>query len=178
MKKWWAIVPLALFAGLLVVSLMRLTGQGRELGAGNFDSPERPAPSLRAATLDGGEIALSDGGEPVLVNFFASWCTPCRAEHPLMVEMEKQGAPIIGVLYKDKVEDGQELLARDGDPFKRVILDPQGELALQLGITGVPETFLIDARGMIVKSLRGPMDAGKAQEFLDAWRAEAAKGSS
>jgi cytochrome c biogenesis protein CcmG/thiol:disulfide interchange protein DsbE len=183
--RWLFFLPIALLVVLVGVSVSRLTSIGSAGEEGVFASPERLAPAITAQVMEadvGGDAATEtvDFGQlkgPVLVNFWATWCTPCKAEHPLLVDMKAQGAPIIGVLHKDKVEAAQQLLDRDGDPFSAVALDPQGEVSLAFGLSGVPETFLIDARGMIVKTYRGPLDGARAREFLDAWRAEVAKGA-
>ena len=175
MKRWMALIPLALLAILLGVSWSRLTSDNP--APASFASPERPAPDIKLASLDGSEIRFDAGGEVVLINFFASWCTPCRAEHPILMQLREQGVTMIGVLYKDKTDAGRALLARDGDPFAKVAIDQTGDAGLAFGISGVPETFMVDARGRIVKSFRGPLDAARAREFLDAYRAERAKGA-
>ncbi len=169
-----ALVPLALLAALVVVALSRLTSD--DPAPGSFASPARPAPDVSAPALAGGAVDFARlGGRPVLVNFWATWCTPCRAEHPLLLDLESEGVAIVGVLHKDKPGLATDLLARDGDPFERVALDPAGDVSIAFGISGVPETFLIDAKGVIVKSLRGPLDARHARAFLEAWRNETAK---
>jgi cytochrome c biogenesis protein CcmG/thiol:disulfide interchange protein DsbE len=108
----------------------------------------------------------------VVVNIWATWCAPCRAEHPLLVELAAEGVDILGVLYKDPDLDlARRLLAEEGDPFAWHVLDPAGDAFIAFGSTGVPETFLIDADGMIVKTLRGPLTEATRDEFLAAWRA-------
>jgi len=112
----------------------------------------RPAPPLPFAD------ALLKSGKPVLVNFFASWCTPCLAEHPLFTRLkEREGATIIGIAWKDKPEATRAWLARLGDPFAQVGFDQDGKLALDWGLSGVPETYLIDARGIVRLHFRGPL---------------------
>jgi cytochrome c biogenesis protein CcmG/thiol:disulfide interchange protein DsbE len=171
MKRWWAFLPLALFAVLFAVALVRLNDAAQAPAGVVFASPERPAPAHVFPGMDGPDLALASGGEPMLVNFFASWCTPCKAEHPLLIEMAAEGASVAGVLYKDTVDHGRALLAADGNPFAVVGLDPDGAGGLAFGIAGVPETFLVDRNGRIVKTHRGPLDGAKAREMLDAWRA-------
>lgn len=171
MKRWVAVAPLILLAALVVVSIVRLTDD--DPAPKTFASPERMAPILTAPALTGGEISVASfQGRPVIVNFWATWCTPCKAEHPLLLAMQAEGAEILGVLHKDQVSLAQQLLSADGDPFVSVALDPTGDISMAFGISGVPETFLINADGRIVKSLRGPLDEGKAREFLEAWRRE------
>ena len=176
MKRWLAIIPLALFAVLVVVAWQQLTG--KDPSPASFTSPERPVPDTQVATIDGAPFSLpSLRGKPYLVNIWASWCTPCRAEHPFLVEMSKQDVEIVGVLYEDpNIPAATAILEREGNPFSRIVLDPKGDLGLDVGISGVPETFLVNADGMIVKTMRGPIvDANTAKGFVDAYRAEAAK---
>jgi len=112
----------------------------------------RPAPPLALAG------PLLKSGKPVLVNFFASWCTPCLAEHPLFTRLkEREGATIVGIAWKDKPEATRAWLQRLGDPFKVVGYDTDGKLALDWGLSGVPETYLIDGQGIVRRHFRGPI---------------------
>jgi cytochrome c biogenesis protein CcmG/thiol:disulfide interchange protein DsbE len=113
----------------------------------------------------------------VLVNFWATWCGPCKLEHPLLVEMQKQGVEIVGMLYKDPNGEAaaRELLAQEGNPFAHIGLDPLGDLGIDIGISGVPESFLIDAKGQIVKTKRNYFTEADVTDFVAAYRAEQAK---
>jgi len=168
MKRWIAIIPLVILIGLIVVAAVRLTTNDPDTSS--FASPMRPAPSIELATLDGGAFNFAEDEDVAIVNFWATWCTPCRAEHPLLLDMEEQGVRIIGVLYKDDTEKGRQLLERDGNPFETVVLDPIGDGGIAFGIAGVPETFLVDRDGQIIKSLRSPVDYGRASDFVKAYR--------
>ncbi len=90
------------------------------------------------------------GKEPLLVNFFASWCLPCRAEHKVLkrISLEKT-LFLYGISYKDNIEDTNKFLSNLGNPYGQVGLDLDGEVAIELGVYGVPETFLIDSKGII-----------------------------
>src|SRR3546814_1897837 len=97
------------------------------------------------------------GSGVVMVNFFASWCVPCRAEHPhLTAFVEETGIPLYGINHRDKPEDAAAWLAELGNPYRRIGADP-GRAAVEWGVTGVPETFIIDGEGRIRYHHRGPL---------------------
>jgi cytochrome c biogenesis protein CcmG/thiol:disulfide interchange protein DsbE len=176
MKRWWAILPLAAFVLLVVIGFQRLTGS--DPAPASFASPTRPAPQFDVPGLEGGQVKLSDfAGRPVLVNFWATWCAPCKLEHPLLVEMSKQGVEIVGILYKDPMglDGARQILVQDGDPFTVVGLDPTGDLGIEMGLSGVPESFLIDANGTIIKTKRNYFVEQDVIDFVAAYRAEQAK---
>lgn len=177
MKRWLAIIPLALFAVLVVVAFQQLTG--KDPAPTTFTSPVRPVPERQLTTLAGAPFSLAElKGRPYLVNFWASWCTPCRAEHPFLVAMAEQDIEIVGILFEDpNVAAATQILDNEGNPFRQIAADPSGDFGLDVGISGVPETFLVDAQGQIIKTMRGPiLDSTTAQGFIDAYRAEQAKG--
>ncbi len=93
-----------------------------------------------------------------LVNFWASWCGPCRAEHPYLSALAEQGVPVIGINYKDNADDAKGFLEQMGDPYTRIGADTTGRTALDWGIYGVPETFVIDSGGRILLRFPGPLD--------------------
>src|SRR5471032_433173 len=122
----------------------------------------RPAPSLAAPALRAGEPALTSDllktGKPVLVNFFASWCTPCLAEHPLMTRLaSREGVAIVGIAWKNRPDEARAWLARLGDPFAAEGYDLDGKMAVDWGLSGVPETFLIDGKGIVRLHFRTPI---------------------
>ncbi|MEZ8880390.1 DsbE family thiol:disulfide interchange protein [Vibrio lentus] len=90
-----------------------------------------------------------------LVNVWASWCGICKTEHAFLLELQKKGIPIVGLNYRDNPGAALNVLSNDGNPYSTVISDPQGKLALELGVIGTPETYLVDAEGQIVKKLLG-----------------------
>jgi cytochrome c biogenesis protein CcmG/thiol:disulfide interchange protein DsbE len=176
MKRWWAIIPLAAFVGIVVIGFQRLTSS--DPAPASFASPTRPAPQFDVPGLEGAQVKLSDYvGRPVLVNFWATWCAPCKLEHPLLVEMSKQGVEIVGILYKDPtgLDGARDILVKDGNPFKAVGLDPTGDLGIDMGLSGVPESFLIDAEGTIIKTKRNYFVEQDVTDFVAAYRAEQAK---
>lgn len=129
----------------------------------------KPLPDLTLPALDTGRpLRLHDVAqpEPMLVNIFASWCAPCEIEHPVLVELKKQGVRIVGVAYKDAPENTKAFLGRLGDPYAERLVDRDGRAGIDLGVTGVPETYLVGAGGTILAKHTGPLTAEKAQELL------------
>jgi cytochrome c biogenesis protein CcmG, thiol:disulfide interchange protein DsbE len=125
---------------------------------------DRPAPHLDLPPLAGIDRPGLDSGllhdRVVLVNFFASWCVPCRAEHATLMRLAKQGVTIYGVAYKDKPEDSRAWLAELGNPFARIGTDLDGRTAIDWGVYGVPETYVIGKDGRVRYKQVGPlMDA-------------------
>lgn len=156
MKRY--LIPLALFvvlAGFLAVGLQR---DPRKVPSPLID---KPAPAFSAPRLDepAQQVALDDMlGQVWVLNVWASWCVPCRIEHPLWVEWARtQQVPLVGLNYKDKRDDALAWLARYGDPYKLSLADIQGLVAIDYGVYGVPETFVIDDKGRIVHRHVGPI---------------------
>lgn len=99
-------------------------------------------------------------GTPVVVNFFASWCVPCVQEHPYLMQLREQtGVQILGVNYKDPQPSGRRFLGRYGNPYAAVGMDDSGRVAIEWGVYGMPETFVIDGAGRIVLKHVGPITA-------------------
>ena len=130
---------------------------------------DKEAPAFELASLAGGGTLSRDGlkGQPVVVNFFASWCAPCRIEHPLLMRLAKQeNIPLFGIAYKDKPEDAARFLAQLGDPYRAVGLDRDGRAGLDFGAYGVPETYVIDRTGHIRKRFVGPLSTQAVEREL------------
>jgi cytochrome c biogenesis protein CcmG/thiol:disulfide interchange protein DsbE len=94
---------------------------------------------------------------PVLVNFWASWCVPCIIEHPQLMRLNREGIPVFGIAYKDKTEDSARFLRQHGNPFQRLSRDEPGRVAIDWGVYGVPETYLLDKGGVIRWRWAGPV---------------------
>jgi cytochrome c biogenesis protein CcmG/thiol:disulfide interchange protein DsbE len=113
----------------------------------------RPLPAFTLAAGRAGEQGLASSaladGKPRLVNFFASWCVPCLAEAPQLMALKQAGVPIEGIAVRDRPDDLQGFLQRNGDPYDRIGRDDTAAVQVALGSSGVPETFVIDGKGVI-----------------------------
>jgi cytochrome c biogenesis protein CcmG, thiol:disulfide interchange protein DsbE len=161
MRRVLFLLPIALFLVLAGYFWLALTS-----GRDPHDLPsamiDKPAPVFALAGFDGapGIDRAALGGGVTIVNFFASWCVPCRAEHPLLMGLSQRlGVPLYGIAYKDKPEDAQQFLKQLGDPFSRIGLDESGRVGIDFGVYGVPETYVIDKAGRIRLRHVGPLTA-------------------
>ena len=130
---------------------------------------DREAPEFDLAALSGSGRLARDGlkGQPLVINFFASWCVPCRIEHPLLMRLAQQGnVRLFGIAYKDKLDDSTRFLAQMGDPYKAIGVDSDGRTGLDFGVYGVPETYVLDAAGHIRKRFVGPLTAAAVDKEL------------
>ena len=153
--------PIAIFAALLgAVIIPKLSDQAT---SGNPALPStrvgQEAPALTLTAF--GDQPLPDAATLAapgvkLVNFWASWCQPCRVEHPMLERLKAEGIPIIGINYKDKPEAGQGFLTEMGNPYAAIGAD-EGRTALDWGVYGVPETYVIDGTGKVIFRLAGPI---------------------
>lgn len=170
MSKWLRFLPVALL-GLFVAGVVwRLanppdsTIQSEMVG--------KPVPEFSAAQVLPGKPALASAdladGRPKLVNIFASWCVPCIAEAPVLMELKQRGVPIFGIAVRDRPEDIARFLGRHGDPFEAMVADETSELQLGFGSAGVPETFLIDGRGIVRMEHIGPIGPTDIPEIVRA----------
>jgi cytochrome c biogenesis protein CcmG/thiol:disulfide interchange protein DsbE len=160
--------PLAIFAVLAVLFGLALrTGDPSRLPSALIGKPA-PAVSLPAleGLTDGGRtvpgFATADlgKGEVTVVNFWASWCVPCVDEHPMLVALKAAtGVKLYGINYKDQAATARRFLGRYGNPFTAVGVDANGRAAIEWGVTGMPETFIVNAKGEIVYKHVGPISA-------------------
>lgn len=133
---------------------------------------DKPAPAFDLPPLDGLDrpgLATADlqNGGVALVNFFASWCLPCRAEHPLLMDLaESGGVRVLGINFRDRPEDARRWLGRDGNPYERVGVDDRGRTSIDFGVSGVPETFVIDREGRIRYQHIGPLMASDIEDKI------------
>lgn len=166
MKRILAAVPLLALIGLGAIGAQNLLRDDKP-SAGLSDG--RAAPQIAFDLIDGsGQVKFHEGarGKPVVVNLFASWCGPCKVEHPLLMELARTHPDqTFGILYRDSAENGQQFLAQLGNPFKAVALDPEGQGGLDFGLTGVPETFVVSAEGQILQHVRGVLTPEALEEI-------------
>jgi cytochrome c biogenesis protein CcmG, thiol:disulfide interchange protein DsbE len=158
----WLLVPVVVLplAWLLVASLGRTVPRVGD-----------PAPEFRLVTIDGETVSSESlAGRPYLLNFWASWCIPsCVDEHPVLIEAQERfgdEVTILGVLYRDTSEAARDFLRRYGDGGWTHLADPGERLASDWGVLGPPETFLVDAEGLVAARRIGPLTAGELDEFF------------
>jgi len=171
----WVLAPLLIFAALVAVFAFALkTGDPSKLPSALIG---KPAPTTQFAPLDG----LVEDGKPVpgfsstelangnvsVVNFWASWCIPCAEEQPLLLDLQKRtGIALYGVNYKDDVVSARRFLGRYGNPFAAVGTDSAGRGAIEWGVYGMPETFVVNGNGEIVFKHVGPISPESMEKRL------------
>jgi len=164
--NWLMVLPVALTAGFFGVAGYQLMNT-REAQQHGIDTQSlrsaqqgRAAPGLELQPL--GETALLTRADLeenglVVVNFFASWCPPCRAEHPTLTALAEAGTPLYGVNYRDRVDQALGFLDELGNPYDRIGRDEQARNGADWGVVAMPETFFIDETGTVVLHFRGPV---------------------
>jgi cytochrome c biogenesis protein CcmG, thiol:disulfide interchange protein DsbE len=151
------LAPLAVFAALVVFMLVALEKPPMQIPSPLIG---KPMPAYRVPVLGtaGSFSPASMQGHVWVLNVWASWCPGCREEHPLLIEVgRKSGVTLVGLNYKDAAEPAQRWLGIHGDPFRTTALDADGRVGLELGVYGVPETFVIDKQGVIRLRHAGPL---------------------
>lgn len=152
------ILPPVLFAGLAGLFFFGMQRENPDALPSALEG--RPAPAVQVTQLaDKKPFKDSDlrGGDVKLVNYWASWCAPCRVEHPHLETLADQGVTIYGVNYKDKPDNALKFLEELGDPYTALGADANGRMALDWGLYGVPETYVLDKNGQIVLRFAGPI---------------------
>lgn len=166
--RWVAAMIAVPLVALLVVLATRPPAASR-----TADSPllGKPAPDVTAQTVDGDTVQLAAyRGRWVLVNFFATWCVPCRKEHPDLIAFHERhraagDAEVLGVVYADSAEAVREFRVKRGGEWP-MLLDPKGRIAVDLGVAGVPESFLISPDGIVVSKIVGGVRAADLEDLL------------
>ena len=168
MNRWFALIPIAALAALGVFLMVQLNTMSGAPGEGRSYKPDalvgQPIPQTVLPILQGDvetnqrlDLKTAGVGKPMIVNLFASWCAPCRLEHPQLLTLKAQGINVVGVAYKDEPVATRAFLDELGDPYSMVLVDREGRAGLDLGISGVPETFAVDAMGRITAKQSGPL---------------------
>lgn len=166
MRRWIG------FAPLIVLVALGVLFAGYALKHDPRVQPDalvgKPVPAVTLVDLDtGARVGVRDApGGPRLINFFASWCAPCRVEHPQLMALKARGVTLVGVAYKDEPARAQAFLAELGDPFALKLADRSGRAGIEFGVTGVPETFLVGADGVILAKHSGPLTEADVQAML------------
>lgn len=166
-KRWPYLGPLAIF-----VVVGGFLGVGLTLNPRDIPSPliGRPVPQFALAPVQGRTLGLASGdlrGEVSIVNVFASWCVACRDEHPQWMALARRGiAPIHGLNYKDKPDDAARWLGALGDPYRRTGADLDGRVGIDWGVYGVPETYVVDRKGVIRDKVIGAITPAIVEERL------------
>jgi cytochrome c biogenesis protein CcmG/thiol:disulfide interchange protein DsbE len=144
-------VPLAIFVLFTVTVALGLYSPSDRTIRSRLVGKPVPEFALQPAVASHPPLSsdLLKSGEPRLVNVFASWCVPCAAEAPQLLALKRRGIPIDAIAIRDRPEDVAAFLAKYGDPFERIASDPQTQVQIALGSSGVPETFVVDGRGII-----------------------------
>jgi len=166
-RTLWFLLPAALFAVLVIAFAVGLRHDPHLLPSALID---RPAPDFALPGLYESASGLTRqdlDGRVTLVNFFASWCAPCREEHPELMALGRlSGVTLDGIAYKDKPEESRRFLERLGNPFRRLGVDRNGTTAIDFGVYGVPETYVVDATGHIRYRHVGPLSADNVQREI------------
>ena len=158
-RKLWLALPLIVFAVFLLAVGWRLSAPPDANVKSRLVGRVMPEFSLAAATPGRPALRSADlvGGGPKLVNLFASWCVPCIAEAPVLGELEQRGVTIHGIAIRDAPADVAEFLRDRGNPYRRIGADPRSQVQMTLGSSGVPESFVVDGRGVIRYQHIGPI---------------------
>jgi cytochrome c biogenesis protein CcmG/thiol:disulfide interchange protein DsbE len=167
MKALRFAIPLAVFVALAAFLAVGLTRDPREVPSPFIG---KPAPDFKLTQLADEKLAFAPEdmkGKVWLLNVWASWCVSCRVEHPLLVEMSKNNVvPIVGLNYKDGRGEGMQWLQRFGNPYSLSAFDADGKVGIDYGVYGVPETFVIDKKGVIRYKQIGPITPEALEKTL------------
>lgn len=161
------LIPPVLFAGLGALFWFGMMRTDPDALPTAFEG--KPAPAITATTLGSGPAptdALLRGDGTTLVNFWASWCAPCRQEHPMLQRLADEGVDIIGINYKDQPGNALGFLDELGNPFSTLGADEAGRMGLNWGLYGVPETFVVDKDGKILARIAGPITESNLEAVI------------
>jgi cytochrome c biogenesis protein CcmG/thiol:disulfide interchange protein DsbE len=167
---WLPLGLFLLFVAMVVIGLRQ--GDNRNIPS-QMIGKAMPDFALQPAVPSHQGLALADlrSGRPRLVNVFASWCLPCKAEAPQLMALKRRGVPIDGIAIRDRSDDVAAFLAQWGDPFDRIGSDPQSRVQFDLGSSGVPESYVIDGKGVIRLQHIGDIRPEEVDDIVRAWEA-------
>ncbi|WP_420605941.1 DsbE family thiol:disulfide interchange protein [Novosphingopyxis sp.] len=172
-RPWVLWLPLVVFGFLLMLVLWGMNRERDDFVRSRLIGQPVPAFDLPPAVDGKPGLASTDlsAGQPRLVNFFGSWCIPCRAEAPHLDALARAGVPIDGIALRDEPANVAQFLSDYGDPFQRIGADRDGRLQVLFGATGVPETYLVRADGTILLQHIGDIRADDVPGLIQAWKA-------
>ena len=173
MSRAMRIIPLILLIVVVGGMVWRLVKPADPAVASQLVNREVPAFALEAALPSKPPLSSKDlaTGEPRLLNIFASWCVPCVGEAPVLSELRSKGVKIDAIAVRDRPQAIAAFLAHNGDPYQRIGLDPQSSVQISLGSSGVPETFVVDGKGVIRHQYIGPLTAANVPGVIAELRA-------
>ena len=170
-RRLWLALPLIVFALFVLAVGWRLSEPPDPTVKSRL--VDQPVPDFTLPAATPGKAALSSadlrGGGPRLVNLFASWCVPCIVEAPVLGELKRRGVTIHGIAIRDTPADVAEFLRDHGDPYRRIGADPRSQVQMTLGSSGVPESFVVDDRGVIRYQHIGPIMPQDVPTILAEW---------
>lgn len=168
MSRGLRLIPIILLLWLVVGLAWRLVKPADTAIPSQMVERPVPAFTLPAALTGKAGLAAADlaTGQPRLVNMFASWCVPCTGEAPVLAELKRRGVSIDGIAVRDTPNALAAFLSRNGDPYERIGSDTQSEVQIAFGSSGVPETFMIDGKGVIRRQYIGPLNASNIPGVL------------
>jgi cytochrome c biogenesis protein CcmG/thiol:disulfide interchange protein DsbE len=173
MSRWLRFLPLLVLVAFVGAVAWRLDRPVEEEIRSQLIG--HPVPSFALGPILPGKPGLNSAdlakGQPRMINVFASWCVPCIAEAPLLLELQRSGVTIDAIAIRDRPADVERFLARHGDPFRAVGSDPESKVQLALGSSGVPESFIVDGGGVIRYQHMGPVEPDDIPELLRQWEA-------
>lgn len=159
-RLWLVLLPVILFAGLAALFWRGLSGNPSEIPSALIGKPvpEVTLPAIPEMGVPAFDTASLKAGGVTVINVWASWCGPCRLEHPLLQDLAKRtDIRLVGINYKDDPENARRFLGTLGQPFAAIVSDEKGRAAVDWGVYGVPETFIVDGRGIIRYKWIGPL---------------------